>query len=67
MHLQMSVKDIGSWASIELQNYQNFIEITSNMIYIFALGGGFKCPCKIYLNTQWAGGGASGSDGSDLK
>ena len=27
-----------------LQNYQNFIEIISNMIYIVALGGGFKCP-----------------------
>ena len=22
------------------------------MIYIVALGGGFKCPHKIYLNTQ---------------
>ena len=33
-------------------NYQNFIEMTSNMIYIVALGGGFKCPCKIHLNTQ---------------
>ena len=36
-----------------LQNYQNFIEMTSNMIYIVALGGGFKCPRKIHLNTQW--------------
>ena len=26
--------------------------MTSNMIYIVALGGGFKCPCKIHLNTQ---------------
>ena len=24
------------------------------MIYIVALGGGFKCPRKIYLNTQVA-------------
>ena len=23
-----------------------------------ALGVGFKCPHKIHLNTQWAGGGA---------
>ena len=35
-----------------LQNYQNFIELTSNMIYIVALGGGFKCPHKIHLNAQ---------------
>ena len=26
--------------------------MTSNMIYIVALGVGFKCPCKIHLNTQ---------------
>jgi hypothetical protein len=43
-----------------LQNYQNFIEMTSNMIYIVALGNGFKCPRKIYLNTQWGGGGGGG-------
>ena len=42
-----------------LQNYQNFIEMTSNMIYIVALGVGLKCPHKIHLNTQW-GGGVSG-------
>jgi hypothetical protein len=35
-----------------LQNYQNFIEMTSNMIYIVAFGGGLKCPRKIHLNTQ---------------
>ena len=35
-----------------LQNYQNLIEMTSNMIYIVALGVGFKCPRKIHLNTQ---------------
>ena len=46
------VKDIGSWASVVLQNHQNFIEMTSNMIYIVAHGGGFKCPRKIHLNTQ---------------
>ena len=40
-----------------LQNYQNFIEMTSNTIYIVALGGGFKCPRKIHLNTQCRGGG----------
>ena len=33
-----------------LQNYQNFTKMTSNMIYIIALGGGFKCPRKIHLN-----------------
>jgi hypothetical protein len=26
------------------------------MIYIDALGGGFKCPRKIHLNTQGGGG-----------
>ena len=30
--------------------------MTSNMIYIVALGVGFKCPRKIHLNTQWGGG-----------
>ena len=50
------VKDIDSWASVILQNYQNFIELTSNMIYIVALGVGLKCPCKIDLNTQWGRG-----------
>ena len=38
-----------------LQNYQNFIEMTSNMIYIVAFGGGLKCLRKIHLNTQWRG------------
>ena len=46
------VKDIDSRASMVLQNYQKFIEMTSNMIYIVALGVGFKCPLKIHLNTQ---------------
>ena len=41
------VKDIDSYASMVLQNYQNYIEIT----YIVALGVGFKCPRKIHLNT----------------
>ena len=35
-----------------LQNTQNSIEITSNMIYIVALGVGFKYPHKIHLYTQ---------------
>ena len=35
-----------------LQNYKHFIEMTSNMIYIVALGVGLKCPSKIHLNTQ---------------
>ena len=38
-----------------LQNYQNLIEMTSNIIYIVAFGVGFKCPRKIHLNTQWGG------------
>ena len=53
MHLKMYVKDIGSWASmVILQNYQNVTEMTSNMIYIVAFGGGLKYPHKIHLNTQ---------------
>ena len=35
-----------------LQNYQKFVVLTSNMVYIVALGVGLKCPCKIHLNTQ---------------
>ena len=46
------VKDIGSRASMVLQNYYNFVEMTSNMIYIVAFDVGFKCPRKIHLNTQ---------------
>ena len=46
------VKDIDSRASMVLQNYQKFLEMTSNMIYIVAVGIGFKCPRKIHLNTQ---------------
>ena len=38
-----------------LQNYQNFIEMTSNMIYIVAFGGCLKCPCEIHLNTVRGG------------
>ena len=32
-----------------LQNYQNFIEMTSNMIYIVALAVGLECSHKIHL------------------
>ena len=35
-----------------LQNYQNFTEMASNMLYIFAFGCGLKCPHKIHLNIQ---------------
>ena len=38
-----------------LQNYQNFTEMTSNMIYIVAFVVGLKCPRKVHLNTQWEG------------
>ena len=40
-----------------LQNYQNLIEMTSNIIDIVAFGVGFKCPRKIHLHTQWGRGG----------
>ena len=36
-----------------LKNYQNLIEMTSNMIYILSLGVGFKFPHKIHLNIQF--------------
>ena len=48
----MSVSKILLKASMILQNYQSFIETTSNMIYVVALGVGLKCPRKIHLNTQ---------------
>ena len=35
-----------------LQNYQNFTEITSNMIYIAAFAVGLKYPHKVHMNTQ---------------
>ena len=38
------------------KNYQNLMEMTSNMIYIVALGVGLKCPRKVHLNTQWGRG-----------
>ena len=50
MHLEMSVSKI--LVSMVLQNFQNLIEMTSNIIYIAAFGVGFKCPRKIHLNTQ---------------
>ena len=43
-----------------LQNYQNLIEMTSNIIDIVAFGVGIKCPRKIHLNTQWGWGGGRG-------
>ena len=45
MHLEMSVSKIKA----------NFTEMTSNTIYIVAFGVGFKCPRKIYLNTECVG------------
>ena len=48
-HTNVCVKDIGSQASMVLQNYQHFIEMTSNMSYTVALGVGLKCPSKILL------------------
>ena len=46
------VKDIGSQASMVLPNYQNFIEMTSNMIHVVTLGVDSKCPRKIHLKTH---------------
>ncbi len=49
------VKDIVSGSYFMLKNYQHFIEMTSNIIHIVALGVGYKCPHKIHLSTQWGG------------
>ena len=49
-----------------LQNYQNLIEVTSNMIYIVAFGVGLKCPRKIHLNKQCVCGGEGGELLSNL-
>ena len=46
------VKKFCWWASMVLQHYQYFIEMTSNMIYIVAFVGGLKCLCIIHLTTQ---------------
>ena len=62
MYRNFCVKDIGSWASMVLQKCQNFMEMTSNMIYIVAFGGGLKCPFKIPLGTVGGGGWAITSD-----
>ena len=35
-----------------LQNYQNLIEMTSNIFHIVGFGVGIKCPHKMHLNTQ---------------
>ena len=44
MLLQMSVSKILTHGQIVLQNYQNFIELTSKIIYIVAHGVGVKSP-----------------------
>ncbi len=51
-HKNVCVKDNISGSSIVLQNYYNLIEMTSNILHIIPFGVGFKCPCKIHLNTQ---------------
>ena len=53
---QLSVSKILIYGCLwVLQNYQNSIELTSNMICIVALGVGLKCPREIHLYTQWGG------------
>ncbi len=54
------VKDIISGSSMVLRNYQNLIEMTSNIFHVIAFGVRFKCPHKIHLNTcavEEGGGG----------
>ena len=45
MHLELSVSKMGIYGTSKLP------KLTSNMIYIVALGGGFKYSRKIHLNT----------------
>ena len=49
-----------------LQNYQNLIEMTSNIIDVVAFAVGFKCPRKIHLNTQWGGRGQNIEKSADV-
>ena len=67
MHLEMSVSKIFTQRHLWylIQNYQKFIEMTSNMIYIVAFRGGLKCPRKIPLGTVGVGG-RGGAITSDL-
>ena len=51
--IDISVPWLGTWLIMCVQNYQHFIEMTSNMTYTVALGVGLKCPRKIHFNTQW--------------
>ena len=58
MLLQMSLSKILAQGCLcYFKSIKFFIEMTSNMIYVVALGVGFKCLRKIHLNTQWEGGG----------
>ena len=41
---------MGVYGTSKLPKFKK--KMTSNMIYIVALGVGFKCPRKIHLNTQ---------------
>jgi hypothetical protein len=50
-----------------LHNYQNLIEMTSNIIDIAAFGVGFKCPRKTPLNTQCEGVKRSSGRSVNLK
>ena len=68
MLLQMSVSKILAHRHIwYFQNYQNFIEMNSNMIDIVAFGGGLKCPRKIHLNTQFFWGKGRGDAAAAAK
>ena len=54
MLLKMSMSKIlaHKYASMVFQNYQNFTEMTSSMIYVVAFGVGLKCPHQMHWNTQ---------------
>ena len=47
-------KDIDSRASMELQNYQTFVEMTSNMIYIVALGVGINVHIRFLGHSKFS-------------
>ena len=50
MSLEMSVSKIFKLSAMIFQNYQNVIEIISNVISIVAFGGDLKCPREIDFN-----------------
>ena len=56
MLLKISVSKILAHGRLRYFKTTNFfLEMTSNVIYVVALGVGFKCPHKIHLKTPCPG------------